>query len=329
MNINEGSINKNQLLVELEKQEDLAAPEEVPIKTITWKPKDEFGAVIVNGERYKLTKTSMYQLCRTAKIPVSFFVRVSEKLKADIMGECLTRLNKHKALIVNSSGSLFVRGIVPEDSVWIPKRKVADVLVSEKNLSLRLIQGMDLFSPVYHMRGILTDSPVVEGDLYPGISIIGSEIGEDQVRVEVLLFKLICSNGMVTSFGGSSFYRRSYSGINFDSIVQEVKFACNKAVEKRDTFKEIVNSLERKKLSREQVERAINRVIENRSLSKSFGLKMKAAVENEEKPEHIKTKNDLMNLITFTAQSLPILPRIHHERYAGIMAGATFDRRVG
>lgn len=152
-----------------------------------------------------------------------------------------------------------------------------------------------------------------------GLALDASEDGIGKLRLSTLLYRLVCSNGLIARYGGSDLVEFNYRGLPkfaLDAVLRAAteRFAVDlKAIETRvlgaaaETFTkaealEFVKSLESR-----------------RDVAVTLLRKVRKEIDAIEAPTV--SRFDVINQITWSAQALPYTQRLNHETFAGKLLG--------
>lgn len=227
-------------------------------------------------------------------------------------GEYMFRMYKH------DNGDDIVRGMLTQkykafDTLDIMKVARANIPLN-RNFSVRSY----LMNPErLHVR-LVSDKPldVENEDLFMGVTIDSSDVGRSSLRMSIIVYKQVCTNGLILPKSVTPIYRQIHFGAGADRFSESI-VACLSAVEPaREVAETIITSSSKKVLpfnieSEEEVEKF--RV--NHKLSKSV---MEDTVKLVSEEKYGKPSLwTFINSLTESAQKVSLESRIDTEREAG------------
>lgn len=171
-----------------------------------------------------------------------------------------------------------------------------------------------------HLRIIdpLQTRDILPGDgLSIGVHIANSEVGFRAVTVDALIFRLVCSNGLIRLVKGKSLLRQRHIHLQQPRFISALENAVAEAFVTADEFLEQLRRSARVPVS--DVESTIERIGEKWNLSESTTDSAKAMLLRE--PVAIQeTLYGIVNAFTSAAQRLPDEGRYDLEVLAGRLA---------
>lgn len=225
---------------------------------------------------------------------------------------------------VTSDGTIAVtRGIVTPKYKIFDTSEIMEVIAqnfdTRKNYSVRQY----LMNPErFHIRLISDEQlDVPEEDLYMGITIDSSDVGRSSLCVRGIIFKQVCSNGLILPKSIGDMYRQIHVGIGADRFYEDL-VACVAALSDMKVHAEnIINSAIDSKVipfdinDEDDVEKFRKKYV---GLSKET---MNDIIElmNNEVYGDADSRWGLVNSITEVAQKYSLETRINLEKTAGLL----------
>lgn len=174
--------------------------------------------------------------------------------------------------------------------------------MDDESLHLRL------FDPAMRC-SVSKDDPIMAG-----IHVSNSEVGKRSVTVDALIYREVCSNGMIALVRGKSLMHRRHVGVQNQDFGAELRLAVLEASEQARTMLEQFAATTRQPVT--DVEKTLERLGISWDLGKSTQELIKDALQREA-PSHQETLYGVINAITNAAQRLQMDERYQLERLAG------------
>jgi hypothetical protein len=162
------------------------------------------------------------QFCKYVKVPYAFFKKNRPNMRNEIVQtwqDSLQMEGKNELKIFRMRKGRehdTIRAILPDTFTCFNHYEIIDALTKETGLDLDLevYSGETRDEPVFHVRILVGEEFEVQGKkLRMGISILASEIGSSDLIVEAVVHSVDDGIGYLISYGGESFFRTTYSGI--------------------------------------------------------------------------------------------------------------------
>ena len=188
----------------------------------------------------------------------------------------------------------------------VPSRYKVDWFgLSDESLHLRLVD-------LERCREVLPGD-----DLSIGIHIANSEVGGRALSVEALVYRLVCTNGLIRRVGGKSLLRQRHIHISTLRLEAALAEATHCALEEAEGFLSLLKTATLTPLA--NVDAAIKQLGSRWALSQSTQEAVKTALLREV-PSQQETLYGLINAFTYTAQAMPDDARYDLEVLAGHLA---------
>ena len=169
-----------------------------------------------------------------------------------------------------------------------------------------------------HVRLVSDERLNVESDedLFMGVNLDSSDVGRSSLRLSIIVFKQVCTNGLILPQSISKVYRQIHFGAGADRFKENVIVALNAVSQIKEIAEEVITKAGSKKLpfdieDEEQVERfRVSHKVSKDAMSLILqGMKE----EKYGKP----SVWSLINVMTEVAQDYTLDTRIDIEREAG------------
>jgi hypothetical protein len=154
-------------------------------------------------------------------------------------------------------------------------------------------------------------------DLSIGIHVANSEVGGRALSVEAVVFRLVCTNGLIRRVGGKSLLRQRHIHISALRLEAALAEATHRALEEAEGFLHLLQAATLTPIG--DVGAAIEQLGSRWALSQGTQDAVQAALLREV-PSQQETLYGLINAFTYTAQKLPDEARYDLEVLAGHLA---------
>jgi len=179
------------------------------------------------------------------------------------------------------------------------------------------IKWFDLGDESLHLR--LVD-PTVGKEALPddrlmaGVHIANSEVGKRAVTVDAMVFRLVCTNGLIRLVKGKSLLHQRHIHVAQEQFADALETAVAEALKTSAGFMEQLAFATREPVK--DVEETLSRIAKHWSLSQSTQEQMKRSLLAE-RPDQQETLYGMVNALTNAAQLLPADDRYDLEVLAG------------
>jgi len=261
------------------------------------------------GNAYALSDLATTQICQKLEIPVPYYRRLSDEMKACVANYDLGRL-KDKSYLLRGKGD-WIRSFLSEEYVAYDNSRIAESVRDLLNGGAVSIKTFVLEESHMFLK-IISDEIVDQvSDLKAGIMVGNSEVGLGSVSVEPFVFRKPCANDLIVAREKS--FRHAHIHLTAHELSRRMAEAISEsfrvASDILDAFLRthedpIPDPLE-----------TIRKLAEERKLSQKFTDEVVSGYLVE--PEA--TRFGVINAFTRAAQGLAPLQRIEMERFAGTL----------
>jgi hypothetical protein len=154
---------------------------------------------LANGQgepdAYSLSEAATAQMCQKLEIPVPYFRRLPDKMKALVANYDLERLDGNSFLL-RGKGE-WIRAFL--SSEYVPYNNAQITETAEELLRLAPVFIKSFVLEESHMFFKIVGEGIGESGLKAGIMIGNSEVGLGSVSVEPFVFRLVCTNDLVVA----------------------------------------------------------------------------------------------------------------------------------
>ena len=154
-------------------------------------------------------------------------------------------------------------------------------------------------------------------DLSIGIHVANSEVGGRALSVEALVYRLVCTNGLIRRVGGKSLLRQRHIHISTLRLEAALAEATHRALEEAEGFLQLLKQATLTPIS--DVGGTIEQLGSRWALSQGTQEAVKVALLREN-PGQQETLYGVINAFTYTAQSMSDEARYDLEVLAGHLA---------
>lgn len=268
-----------------------------------------------------VSRYSLGQLCTRLGIPVGYVDRCIETGRADLAADNINSwaMDFGKPMLVREYNG-GVRGMLSEKYVRLDSAEVLEGLGKSVPVDDFDVRGWFLDETFLHVRLVGRKRLDAGGeDLFPGISLTTSDVGRSSLTVQFLVWKQVCTNGLILPKAFGEMFRQKHIGIDpsmfrqrlFDSF-QDMELVF-RAVEKR--VSELAGSPVRVDTD-DEVKRIVHHVRMHTGLSEDAGNRVVSLIRDG---TYSPDRWGLINSVTQVAQDYTLLRRIEIEEAAGQM----------
>ena len=186
----------------------------------------------------KVTDFAFAQYCAKIGMSVAFYNKLYGATSAELRDMAVQNVNllakyhKHDMLIRTNND--VIRSVLSTKYTPFDNYEILEVLDDEMRSSNVIslhdiaVRGYVNNPDIFHMR--ITSARAmsmggVEKGIYPGISISTSNVGTAKISVNFLLYRQVCSNGMVVSFFNKNLFSQTHVNISVSEIVARFRYA--------------------------------------------------------------------------------------------------------
>jgi hypothetical protein len=259
------------------------------------------------GATYSLSEVATSQMCQKLEIPVRYYRRLPDEMKATVANYDIKRLNGH-SYFLRGKGD-WIRAFLSAEYVAYNNSEIAETvegLLRKGDVSVKdfILEETNMFLKI-----ISEEIWDIESGLKAGIVIGNSEIGMGSVSVEPFVFRKPCTNDLIVS------QEKSFRHAQIHLTEYEMTRRMAEAVS--DGFRLSSSLLDAfLKTREERIEdpvEAIRKIAEARQFSQKLTDEVVSSYLVEQEPNRF----GLINAFTNAAQKLGPLQRIEMERFAG------------
>ena len=276
----------------------------------------------------RMSRYALSQFGSKIGVPANYLEKCVNRDRADIaqynVNAWLDGYNKPLFIreYQTKEGEDTIRGVLSDKYAVCDTPEIIEGIDKTLDLNTFKVKGSFVSPDRFHLRLAQKERMNVDGeDLFGGLSINSSDVGRSTLSVNFLVFKQVCSNGLIISKGSTQLFRQKHIGITSDAFRLGLE-------EGLDVFPKILASIER---SIEKTRNSSNMF--NFSYEDDEQLAdLVSAVQKQTSlsPAHSRNVIDIMtsgryednrwgyiNALTEVAQRLTLEKRLSLEEYAG------------
>lgn len=260
-------------------------------------------------QRFSLSEHATGQMCGKLGIPVAYYRRLPNELKAVVANHDLGRLRESEYLLRGKDE--WIRAFLSAEYVAYNNADIAETV--QELLRAAAVSVKSFVLEETHLFLKITSEDIVDAGsgLKAGIMVGNSEVGMGSISLEPFLFRKACTNDLVVT------QEKSFRHAHIHLTASEVRSRMAEAIS--DSFR-VANSLLDAFLKTRDERIAdpvatICELAEARKLPLKFADEVASSYALEPEP----TRFGVINAFTRAAQKLAPLQRIEVERFAGTL----------
>ena len=256
---------------------------------------------------FSLSDTATLQMCQRLEIPVKYYRRLTDGMKATVANYDLVRQNG-KSFLVRGKGE-WMRAFLSSEYVAYNNAEISETVESLLSKGDVSIKSFVLEETHMFLKIISEEIWDKESGLKAGIMIGNSEVGMGSVSVEPFVFRKPCTNDLIVS------QERSFRHAHIHLTPWELTCRMAQAVSEgfrvsSDALNAFLKAREVKVVDPLEV---IRKIAEERKFSQKFADETVSSYLAEPEENWF----GVINAFTRAAQGLAPLQRIEMERFAG------------
>jgi len=279
------------------------------------------------------SKTALKQLCRMIKVPHAFVIKnpnflndeimsfwIDRALTGDDTGSKKSKLSSNKIIryFTSNSGQKHVRALLDEDTVPVDNLDLLNIVEQSfpsDSIWLDFASGAGMEDEDFHAR-FVTNHKFDPGDgllCNLGFHLRSSELGLGSLTLDALLFRQVCSNGAIITYGNNSYFASKFKNV----MVEDVQDLLANCVDRmQNDLDHMITKLKASidyTVSSDEVRGLFNSLKHRRGFNRNFV----ESVEGHALDPNISNFWQVTNTLTRAAQELPDNNRMKYETLAG------------
>lgn len=298
----------------------------------------------LNGHPRTLTPSTwaFAQLCQRLGIPAGYLRRCPPQLQAPHVNHWLhqppaasanggqgERSTTHRAPWLLRAKSETLRAVLSASYSRIDNSQLLTHVEPVLKAPFQ-IGKFDLTDESLHLRIIdphLRREVLPGDDLTVGVHISNSEVGRRSVTIDALVYRLVCTNGLIRLVKGKSLLRQRHLHVQTLRLEAAVHEAMSEALATAAAFLEIVKAATRARVK--DVDETLKHLADQWNFSRPFVTQVKISLIGET-PDQQDTMYGLVNALTHAAQRLPADERYDIEVLGGrLLDSGSQDSSLG
>jgi hypothetical protein len=264
------------------------------------------------GKTYSLSEVAISQMCQKLEIPVKYYRRLPDEMKATVANYDINRMNGHSYLL-RGKGE-WIRAFLSAEYVAYNNSEIAETVQSLLGNGALTMKSFVLEETHMFLKIISEEIWDVESGLKAGIMIGNSEVGMGSVSVEPFVFRKPCTNDLIVSQEKS--FRHAHIHLTAYELTRRIAEAVSEG------FRVASSVLDAFLKTREVKVVDPLEVIRKIAEQRKFSQRLTDEVVSSYLAEPESNWFELINAFTNAAQKLGPLQRIELERFAGTLLEA-------
>lgn len=264
------------------------------------------------GATYSLSEVATSQMCQKLDIPVKYYRRLPDEMKAAVANFDIGRLNGHSYLLRGKGD--WIRAFLSDEYVAYNNSEIGETVQSLLGNGALTMKSFVLEETHMFLKIISEEICDVESGLKAGIMIGNSEVGMGSVSVEPFVFRKPCTNDLIVSQEKS--FRHAHIHLTAYELTRRMAEAVSEGFQVASSVLDaFLKTREVKVVDPLEV---IRKIAEERKFSQKITDEVVSSYLVEPEPNWF----GVINSFTNAAQKLGPLQRIEMERFAGTLLEA-------
>lgn len=266
-----------------------------------------------------LNNLGLQSYCNLTGVNAGYAKKCLAANKADLLlknfWEWHKSLNMDKKMLVRTSFGE-VNALLSERYTQFDDNEVLDCVYDVLGPSREyVVKNYSVTPSMLNLRVVSRNKINIRGDeLSFGFDIKNSGVGKSSVEISIIIFRWICSNGLIVGGGKGYVLKQRHIAVDRESLVREFTTMLDNSPIIVDEIKETINKSMDVPLNSKEIQRIIDEL-------KHSGILEGAARKIEEyiEPEYEGTLWGIVNSITKSSQNYSLETRLQMERQAGVI----------
>ena len=214
-----------------------------------------------------------------------------------------------------------IRGVLSSKYSVCDTPEILEVVDDVLDLNKYKVKGYFLTPERFHLRLVQKEMLNIDGeDLFAGLTIDSSDVGRSILNCNFLIYKQVCTNGLIVSKGNGTLFQQKHVGISaeefskglHDSLIllPDIISGVTANIEAKRNSKKIITSF----TDEEEIKALVDSLRVNTRLSEEGATKVIDLMKHK---TYDNSKWGLINSLTQVAQDYTLEKRLEIERYAG------------
>lgn len=271
-----------------------------------------------DSKSYGMTQHSFSQLCAKLGVPVAYMKKcMSNRNK---FGSNLAQYNMNtwldtcdKDLLLRLNGDT-IRGVLSTKYSICDSEKVLEAVDRVITPNEYQLKGYMLDDERLHVRLIGDRLKVAGEDLFAGLQIDSSDVGRNNLKVQFLIYKQVCTNGLVIPKFGGTIFQQKHIGITSEQFQKSLVSSLDVIPDLVARATSLVDLSKNSKVSQQEFEKILDSIKKDIALSDDSMNKV-VSLFNE---RYSNTRWGVVNALTEVAQDFSLERRLEIEQYASL-----------
>lgn len=170
----------------------------------------------------------------------------------------------------------------------------------------------------FHMRWVDREKlPIPGEDLYMGMSLDSSDVGRSNLRLSFMIYKQVCTNGLIVPKQIIQGYSKKHIGISEEAFREVLKYNLTQMENSAVILTDTVTNAQEDFLDKDLLDKdKLTKYLSRHQITEKASEKVYDLLERE---EYEPTKWGLINSITQVAQDYTLEQRLQMEQTAGFL----------
>lgn len=285
---------------------------------------DEFGRVVFvseddNVHNLGITPYALSQFCSKIGVPYRYIDKCISTgryhLAKDNIDSWLTDFNKD-LFIREYNGD--IRGMLSNKYSVCDTPYVLESIANVMDTDNLIVKGSFISPERMHVRMVDKEMLNIQGeDLFTGVVIDSSDVGRSILQVKFLLYKQVCTNGLIIAKSGGTLFSQKHIGISADEFMTGLENSLKLIPQLREQTIARVNELGSKAIVSMNIEDEVEALKEKTKLTFKLSDESVNKVIDFMKEKYSNTKWGYINALTEVAQDFTLERRLEIESIAG------------
>jgi hypothetical protein len=267
------------------------------------------------GKTYSLSEVATSQMCQKLEIPVKYYRRLPDEMKATVANYDINRLNGHSYLLRGKGD--WIRAFLSAEYVAYNNSEIAETVQGLLGQGALTMKSFVLEETHMFLKIISKEIWDVESGLKAGIMIGNSEVGMGSISVEPFVFRKPCTNDLIVSQETS--FRHAHIHLTAYELTRRMAEAVSEGFRVASSVLDVF--LKAREAPIQDPVETIRKIAEARKFSQRLADEVVSSYLVE--PEA--NRFGVINAFTNSAQRLAPLQRIEMERFAGTLLEAPLN----
>lgn len=264
--------------------------------------------------KYQLSNYAFCQLCAKIGVPTRYMKKCLEEGETELVSENInTWIAKFKRNFFIRTYKNRIRGILSDKFSVLDTPDIIDIL-SDTLQDKYFIKSYYMSEERFHVKALQSLILDIKGeDLFAGLQIDSSDVGRSILTVRFMVYKQVCTNGLIISKGGGVLFEQKHIGISCEDFRKGLKENLDRVPDLVASVTEAIKESKAKIVDKNWIDGILSVASSNLNLTEDAVTK----VINLMDEKYSRTRWGLINGMTEIAQNFTLERRIELEKYAG------------